>query len=58
MSGEYLVCYTLFGARFNGFKSFVRHFDNFEKMQEFVYLHNLENNCICYKKIPLNLEED
>lgn len=52
MSGNYLVCYTMFNPYFShGFKSFYRHFEKIEDVEKFIKIKGIENNCIIYKKI-------
>lgn len=51
MEGKYLLAYTKFGLRYNGFRSFYRHFDNLEVMDNFIKFNNIENSCIRYIKM-------
>lgn len=50
MEGKYLLAYTLFGAKYNGFKSFHRFFDDLEKMKIFIKSRKIEDCCLVYEK--------
>lgn len=50
MEGKYLLAYTVFGIKYNGFKSSYRHFDDLEKMKMFIKNHRVEDSCIVYQK--------
>lgn len=50
---DYMVAYTLFGVRYgNGFKTYYRHFDNYDDAKTFVQYHaNIKDNYKIYQSI-------
>ena len=52
MKPKYVVHYTLFGFKYNGFKSYYRFFEDKESMERFLMKPNIHReNCIIFRNI-------
>lgn len=53
MRPKYVVHYTLFGLKYNGFKSYYRFFETEEQMKMFIEIKNIKDSCIIFKNINI-----
>ena len=56
MEKDYIVAFTLFSPKYNGFKTMYRHFNNLENAKLFANNVNIKNNCMIYESINLKGE--
>lgn len=53
MEKDYIVGFTIFSAKYNGFKTMYRHFGNLEHAKTFASNVNIKNNCIIYESLDM-----
>lgn len=58
MNKDYIVGFTLFNPKYNGFKTMYRHFGSLEHAKTFASNINIKNNCIIYESLDINENEN
>lgn len=53
MEKDYIVAFTIFNGKYNGFKTMYRHFGSLEYAKAFASNVNIKNNCIIYKSLDM-----
>lgn len=53
MEKDYIVGFTLFSPKYNGFKTMYRHFGSLEQAKIFASNVNIKNNCIIYESLDM-----
>lgn len=54
MKKDYIVGFTIFNSKYNGFRTMYRHFGSLEHAKTFASNVNIKNNSMIYESLDMN----